>query len=172
MGALVQTAGRAAALAGLAAVAGAALDLLRPDGALRAGAAVPPAMCGELPAVLPPETIAVEQAAALCATGQVLIADARDAARFARGHIAGAVHLPCAASGEVLARVPALLQDTRMVLVYADSTAEALAVADGLRRRGAPGLRVVVLEGGFAAWERSGHACLSGACPACEEHGH
>ena len=103
----------------------------------------------------------------------MLVADARAPLAFAEGHIAGAVHLPCAADGDVATRVPALLEGKSTVIVYGDSTAQAEAVADGLRRRsGNPGLRIVVLAGGFPAWEGAGLACASGPCPECAERLH
>ena len=115
--------------------------------------------------VLPPARVAE-----LCADPSVLIADARPPEQFAAGHVANAVHLPCAASGARASSVMGQIAGMRTVIVYGDTTAEARPVAEDLRRRiGGPGVRVVVLDGGFPAWSHAGLACVSGPCDACTE---
>src|SRR5947208_3064261 len=87
----------------------------------------PPVTCsagggGHAPAieVLPPAL-----AAGLCGDAKVLIADARPPERFAAGHVAEAVHLPCASSGVRAFTVMAEIAGMHTVIVYGDSTAEA-----------------------------------------------
>jgi 3-mercaptopyruvate sulfurtransferase SseA len=101
----------------------------------------------------------------------VAIADARPGSRYAEGHVAGALHLPCSARSSDAAESLSHLVGIRSLVVYGDSTAEALAVAESVRRR-APHLEVRVLDGGFSAWSQAGLACASGPCDQCEEpHG-
>src|SRR5688500_4714014 len=140
---------RAAALVVVGSALGLLVNAVRPAGvALRAAA--PPVACVAPPAPPRIEVLAPAQALTLCDDRGVLIADARPAARFAKGHVAGALHLPCAASGEAARGAVGLTSDKHTVIVYGDTTAEARPVADELgRRAGRAGLRVVVLEGGF-----------------------
>ena len=162
---------RSVFLLALGAVAGLLLNGLRPDGGGLEGQAT--AAAGLVAPTLReagPDLVNPDEASSLCADPTVLIADARDALHFAQGHVAGAVHLPCAASGHLAGTVPDLLRGRSSVIVYGESTDDAVEVADGLRRRSRdPGLRVMVLEGGFAAWDHAGFACTSGACPDCAE---
>jgi len=156
-------------LALLGAGSGLIVNTLRPD-RVDWTVAIANATCNATQLTVPIETVPINRAAALCASSGVLIADARDAERFAQGHIAGAVHLPCSTPGALLDAVPRLLASVDLVLVYADTTDAARPVAEGLRNRNAmAGLRVAVLEGGFEAWARAGQACLSGPCPRCQD---
>jgi 3-mercaptopyruvate sulfurtransferase SseA len=164
---------RALALLLLGAVLGIAANAVRPDGIALRGFS-PTVTCsasaaghGAAVEVLPPS-----RAAGLCGESRALIADARPPDRFAAGHVAEAVHLPCAASGAQASSVMGRLAGVSTVIVYGDSTEEARPVAEDLRRRaGRPDLRVVVLEGGFPAWSRAGLACASGPCRTCTEEG-
>jgi rhodanese-related sulfurtransferase len=161
---------RALALAVAGAGLGLAVNAIRPDGvALRGFAA--PAACTAQAAAPAVEALPPTQAVRLCGDPGVLVADARPAARFAEGHVAGALHLPCAASGTVADGALAQLAGKHTLIVYGDSTDEARPVAEDLRRRIArPDVRVIVLEGGFPAWNQAGLACSSGECPGCAEH--
>jgi 3-mercaptopyruvate sulfurtransferase SseA len=172
---------RAGVLVAASAALGLTFNAVRPDG-LALGAFAPPATCvvsgagagagsgsGSVGArvveVLPPV-----QAVRLCGDTGVLIADARPAGRFAEGHIVGALHLPCAARGSEATSALERMRDKHTVVVYGDTTAEARPVADDLRRRvGRPAMRVVVIDGGFAAWNGAGLACSSGPCPHCTD---
>ncbi len=88
-----------------------------------------------------------------------------------RGHVAGAVHLPCASSRIAANAALDRLVGKETLVVYGDSTEEAMPVAEELRRRGErPGLRVAVLAGGFPAWSQAGLACSSGPCADCGVH--
>jgi rhodanese-related sulfurtransferase len=154
---------RAAVLVLGAAVLGLGVNAARPRGvALRAVAA--PTMCADEGA--PPEELAPDAAAALCGDANAVVADARPEARFAEGHVAGAIHLPCDAAGAVAEGALARLAAARTVVVYGESTEDARAVAHSLKRR-LPGARVALLRGGFAAWSQSGQACASGPCDEC-----
>lgn len=130
----------------------------------REGASLPPV------AVLGPSDVA-----GLCGDATTLLADVRPAAAFAEGHVTGAIHLPCAASGDVATAAVALAAGKTTFIVYGGGTADAAVVADEMRRRVArPDLRVVVIDGGFPAWNRAGLACSSGPCLDCasgHEHG-
>ena len=130
-------------------------------GAEHAGAPAPPAV----------ELLSLAQVASLCGDPRAMVADARSAERFAEGHVAGAIHLPCASSRVAASAALDRLAGKETLVVYGDSTEEALPVAEELRRRGdRPGLRVAVLAGGFPAWSQAGLACSSGPCAACGAH--
>jgi rhodanese-related sulfurtransferase len=159
---------RAAVLVLVGALAGAAFNGLSHDG-LRIGAFAAPAMC-DAEAGAPVE-IAPGEAAHLCGRDDVVIADARAASRFAEGHVAGAIHLPCDAAGSVAADALSRLERARTIVVYGQTTDEALPVAASLRRRfHAPERRVLVLTGGFNSWDKAGLACASGPCDDCKAH--
>lgn len=105
--------------------------------------------------------IGAVEAQTLCAEPGLVIADARSAERFAEGHIAAAVHLPCSSEP---GRATALGRATK-ILVYADTTDEARPVAQALFGRYSE--RVLLLTGGFPAWMAAGQACASGPCESC-----
>jgi rhodanese-related sulfurtransferase len=164
---MLALAARAAAICALGSAIGFGANALRPDGVHFASFAVATSCtAGPGPGALPPA-----EAMRLCGDPGVLVADVRPAARFAAGHVAGALHLPCAASGGVASRALERVADKHTVIVYGDTTAEAAPVAESLRQRlPRSGIRVIVLDGGFAAWDRAGLACSSGHCPDCQEH--
>jgi len=156
---------RAMAIAVLGALVGVGFNAVRRDG-IRPSSFAPPAVCdGE--SQKQAGLISPAEAASLCGRTDVLVADARTPARFAEGHVAGAVHLPC--QGDADATVLALdrLRGHHTVIVYGDSTSEAQAVAASILRR-EPALDVRVLAGGFPAWSQAGQACASGPCESCE----
>jgi 3-mercaptopyruvate sulfurtransferase SseA len=160
---------RATALIAIGAAIGLGANAVRPDGVALRGY-TPPSTCAA--GVRPPavEVLPPAEAVRLCGDPGVLVADARSPARFAEGHVAAAVHLPCAAREAEASNVVSRLQEKHTLIVYGDTTDEARPVAADLRRRmGRPDLRVVVLDGGFPAWSRAGLACSSGACPDCKE---
>jgi 3-mercaptopyruvate sulfurtransferase SseA len=162
---------RALVLLLVGAALGLAANALRPDGIALRGFA-PPVTCSDTGGgpVAAVEVLSPAGAAGLCGDSRALIADARPPDRFAAGHVADAVHLPCAASGAQASSVMGRLAGLRAVIVYGDSTEEARPVAEDLRRRvGRPDLRVIVLEGGFPAWSQAGLACASGPCRTCTE---
>jgi rhodanese-related sulfurtransferase len=160
--------------------AGAALGLLvnlAHPRAVRFASFAPPRVCGagaeHAGAPAPPavELLSLAQVATLCGDPRAMVADARSAERFAEGHVAGAIHLPCASSRVAATAALDRLVGKETLVVYGDSTEEALPVAEELRRRGdRPGLRVAVLAGGFPAWSQAGLACSSGPCADCGAH--
>jgi rhodanese-related sulfurtransferase len=153
---------------------GLAVNAARPDG-VRFSKFAPPTTCGAgeaagAPAAgaSPVEVLAPAAAASACGDPQTLLADVRPADEFAQGHVTGAIHLPCASSVSAAVAAVDRLAGRHTLVVYGDGTEDARQVADELRRRGGrPDLRVVVIEGGFAAWSRAGLACSSGPCPEC-----
>ncbi len=168
---------RAALLVLIGATLGAAGNALRPAG-LAVTAFAPPATCsaseggGAGPAV---QLATQAEATALCADTGTLIADVRPAQKFAEGHVAGAIHLPCSASEQVASAAENGLADKHLLLVYGESTDDAFPVAEQMQRRlGRADLAIRVIEGGFSAWSEAGLACTSGECPACgaPEHDH
>jgi 3-mercaptopyruvate sulfurtransferase SseA len=165
--------GRALALVVIGVGLGLALNAVRSDGiALRGNAGA--AACTVQAAAPTVEVLPPTQAVRLCGDPGVLVADARPAARFAEGHVADALHLPCTAAGTVAAGALAQLAGKHTLIVYGDSTDEARPVAEDLRRRiagggASPAPRVIVLDGGFPAWSRAGLACSSGEWPGCAE---
>ncbi|MBS2023787.1 MAG: hypothetical protein JST92_15395 [Deltaproteobacteria bacterium] len=158
---------RALVLVGFASALAFGVNAVRPDG-LRMGSFEAPATCGAAEAAGTPLEVSPEDATRLCGSPDAVIADARTAARYAEGHVAGAIHLPCDASGSVATGAIAALAGKHTVIVYGESTADAQPVAASLRRRiHAPSLHVSVLRGGFAAWAQAGLACASGPCDDC-----
>jgi len=113
------------------------------------------------------------EVAGLCGASDVVIADVRPPDRFAQGHVAGSIHLPCSASDDAARVADSLLEGKRTLVVYGENTEDAREVAITLaRRRADTGLQVSVLEGGFSAWFEGGFACISGGCDQCEEWSH
>lgn len=167
---MLPLAARTAVLLVIGAAVGLAANAVRSDGVSLRGYS-PPVSCvgpqgGHAVEVLPPD-----RAVRLCGDPGVLVADARPPRRFAEGHVAAAVHLPCAAPQAEASTVVSRLAAKNTLIVYGDTTEEARPVAEELRRRiGRPDLKVVVLEGGFPAWNAAGLACSSGPCPECTEH--
>ncbi len=162
--------GRALALLLVGSGIGLALNGARPDGlALRAFS--PPASCA-LPAAGQPkvEVLPPVEAVRLCGDPGVVIADVRPPTQFAQGHVAQAIHLPCAAPSTEAESAVSRLAGKHTLIVYGDSTEEARPVAEDLRRRlPRADMRVVVLDGGFPAWNQAGLACSSGPCLECAE---
>jgi rhodanese-related sulfurtransferase len=166
---MVGTFARAVALVVVGAGLGLAVNAARPGG-LRVGAFEAPAVCDQAEASGQPLEVEPDEAARLCGASDALIADARPASRFAEGHVAGAIHLPCDATGSVAADALSHLEGKRTIIVYGEGTEDAQPVAASLRRRfHAPGVRIAVLRGGFAAWNQAGRACASGPCEECKE---
>jgi rhodanese-related sulfurtransferase len=171
MGSLVT---RAALLLGLSMAIGLGVNAVRPGGvALRSFA--PPVICATAPggavASAAPAVLVVApvDAVGLCGDPQTVIADVRPAEEFAQGHVTGAIHLPCAASGTVADAAAGQLAGRRTLIVYGDATADAKTVAEEMRRRtNRADLTVMVLDGGFPAWSQAGLACSSGPCPDCQ----
>lgn len=159
---------RALVLTAGASVLGLAINAVRPGG-MRIGAYEAPAACDQAAEAGAPLEVPPEEAAQLCGATDVVIADARPASRFAEGHVAGAIHLPCDATGSLATDALKHLEGKRTVIVYGESTEDAQPVAASLRRRyHAPGVRIAVLRGGFAGWSQAGRACASGPCDECK----
>src|SRR5688572_7008595 len=133
MVALARLLGRALVVAGAGVVAGLATNALRADGLPLERFAT--ATSCVAPAVSPVQRLPPVEAFRLCGDQGVLVADARPAQRYAAGHVAGAIHLPCAASGLEADQALAALRGKHTVVVYGDSTDEAGPVAEDLRRR-------------------------------------
>ncbi len=155
--------GHAAGLALLGSLLGLGVGALRPGGVVLSPIAHTESC--EAP-INEPSVLEPANAAELCAQEGALIADARPAPDFASGHVAGAVHLPCDATGDVAGAALAHLGARASILVYGVGTKDAVEVARAVARR-APAAKVVALAGGFAAWERAGLACASGPCDSC-----
>ncbi len=163
---MIASLARACALVIFAAALGFAVNAARPGG-LSVSAFAPPVMCDEEAG--PPDEVAPEEAAGMCGRSDVIVADARPASRFAEGHVAGAVHLPCDAAGAVAQAAMSRFSGARTVIVYGENTDDAKPVAASLRRRlHDAGARVAVLRGGFTAWSTAGQACASGPCDDCK----
>jgi len=171
--------GRAACLLGIGVGLGFSINAFHPRG-VHLGSYAAPVACTAVPggstahaggvAVPPVEVLSLAQVANLCGDPRVLVADARSAAAFAEGHVAGAIHLPCASSRLAANAALDALAGKETLVVYGDGTADALPVAEEMRRRRADrpgGVRVAVLAGGFSAWSRAGQACSSGPCTDC-----
>jgi rhodanese-related sulfurtransferase len=157
-------------------VAGAVLGLLvnalRPGGIslvqpIAAAAGTTGASC-EAPAGAVRD-VDVGEACDLEAAGAAFV-DARPAAAYAAGHVAGAFHLPsrgdCPGFEEALARI----REAPTVVVYDDDGSCALArhLADRLVARGLIDVRV--MTGGFAGWCAADRPAEAGSCGACDHH--
>jgi len=121
--------------------------------------------------VLPREIRVVQpqQAARLCGDSRTLVADVRDRAAFAEGHVALAVHIPCTGSRADVEAIRARLDGKEALVVYGDSEEQARKVASDLATRmGRPELSIAVIAGGWKAWADAGLACASGPCDECE----
>ena len=124
--------------------------------------------CDAAEAVGLPMEMRPEDAAGLCPDPGVLVLDVRPPELFARGHVAGAVHLPCSAKG-LDDQLSHRLADATMILVYGQDSAEARPVVVSLMQRHLADVRLIA--GGYPAWEAAGLACSSGACAGCSgEH--
>ena len=147
------------------ALVGLAVNAVRPDG-VPLVAMQEPTQCAVAaePLELDPHDVVD-----LCTHGGVVVADARPTERFAQGHVAGAVHLPCDASGVSRSAALSYLDEAHMIIVYGDSTDEARPVAASLAARH-PDKAIGVLRGGFEAWSAAGQACASGPCADCMDH--
>jgi rhodanese-related sulfurtransferase len=162
------TLARAVALTVASAALGLAVNAARPGG-LKFGAFEAPSACDAAEAAGAPLEIAPDEAARACGATDTVIADARPAGRFAEGHVAGAIHLPCDATGSVAADALARIEGKKTVIVYGETTDDAQPVAASLRRRThTPGVRITVLRGGFTGWSQAGLACASGPCDDCK----
>jgi rhodanese-related sulfurtransferase len=159
---------RAVVLVAASALAGLGINAMRPGG-LRVGSFEAPAVCDHAAAAGTPLELGPDEAAALCGRSDVVIADTRPASRFTEGHVAGAIHLPCDATGSVAQEALHALSGKHTVVVYGDTTEEAQPVAASLRRR-THDASVLVLRGGFKAWSEAGQACASGPCDTCKDH--
>lgn len=162
---------RALLLVVAGASAGLAYNAVRKDG-IRFGAFEAPVVCDQAEAAGAPLEIGPAEVAGLCGRPEVVVADARPANRFAEGHVAGAIHLPCSASGAVASEALSHLDGKKTIVIYGETTEDARPVAASLRRRiHDPALRVAVLTGGFQAWSEGGQACASGPCDTCKDQG-
>jgi len=175
---MVAVVARAACLLGVGTALGFAVNAARADGVALGGFA-PPSACPAAPASAVAsagveraapgvEILAPTAAAELCRDPAAVVVDVRSPVAFEEGHVAGALHLPCAAPGGAARAAVDLLAGRHTLMVYGQDTAEALPVAEELRRRaGRPDLRIVVIDGGFPRWSEAGLACSSGPCPEC-----
>jgi rhodanese-related sulfurtransferase len=163
---------QAAILVVAGAVLGTLVNGLRPGGIslahpIAAAAGTTAASC-EVP-VAAVHDVDIAEACALEAAGAAFV-DARPAAAYAAGHVAGAIHLPsrgdCPGFEEALARIRA----APTVVVYDDDGSCALArhLADRLVARGLPDVRV--MTGGFAGWCAADRPAEAGSCGACARH--
>lgn len=159
---------RCGGLVALSVVGGGGLHALSPHRVSLASSNVPlacSAPTGNAAAALGPAEVEPAEVLPFCNRPGVVLADARSAALFANGHVAGALHVPCTA-GPLSAEKRAALADARTIIVIGESTSAALTAAEALRPY-APEARLQVLRGGFKAWEDAGFACASGPCEEC-----
>jgi len=171
---MVLIATRAVYLLGAGALLGLAVNGLRADG-VRFSSFAAPTACAvataaeHAPGLPPIEALAPTAAAGLCGDPNTLIADVRPAGDFAQGHVSGAIHLPCTASGQAADAAVDLVAGRQTLIVYGAATDDARRVADELRQRvRRRDLHIIVVEGGFTAWNQAGLACSSGPCLHCQ----
>jgi rhodanese-related sulfurtransferase len=165
------TLGRALCLLLAGSALGLAVNAARPDG-VRFTKFAAPNSCGAEPAPagvgVPVAVLRPTDVVALCNEAETLLADVRPPAEFAEGHVTGAIHLPCTSSGQAASAAIDRLAGRHTLIVYGDATDDAKVVADELSRRvQRADLRIIVIEGGFDAWNHAGLACSSGPCAEC-----
>lgn len=157
---------RAACLLAGGAILGLAANAARPAPVALTGFEPQVTCTADAEATEPVGELHAHDASSMCGREGVFFADARSAERFAEGHVAGAIHLPCSASATGADGAIQRLGAARTIVVYGDSTEEARTVAETLQAR-APKADVRILRGGFPAWETEGLACASGPCRDC-----
>ena len=157
---------RTASLLAGGAVLGLGINTVRPSG-VALFAFEPPTACATANTQAGVITeMAPHEAMHLCGRAGTIFADTREPDRFAAGHIAEAMHLPCSISASGAEDALKKLGHAQMVILYGESTEDAREMADTLRRRGLD-TQIHVLSGGFSAWEKEGLACTSGPCMEC-----
>src|SRR4051794_18078970 len=109
-----------------AAAIGLVANQVRPHGVALAAYSAP-ASCGAEEAGV--AEIDPSEAIRLCGHPEIVIADTRPANRFAEGHVAGAIHLPCDAAGSVASDAMHHLEGASTVIVYGEATDDARPVA-------------------------------------------
>lgn len=100
------------------------------------------------------------------ARSTLVIGDLRPPAAYARGHIAGAVHLPCSGSlGELaFGRIP---PGAQLLLYDQDGrSADLQTAATTAALRGVG--KIYTLQGGFDAWTLANLPAEAGTCERCE----
>ncbi|MDI1478881.1 rhodanese-like domain-containing protein [Polyangium sp. y55x31] len=157
---------RSAALLLGSAALGLGINAARPAGVALVGFEPPTACTAAAADETPVIEMTPREASVLCGQPGTLFADTRTAERFAAGHVADAIHLPCDATASGAEVAMKELGHAQTIVVYGESTEAAYEVAETLRRRGLK-MDVRVLRGGFSAWEQEGLACASGPCPGC-----
>jgi len=170
--AVVGVAARAAAIVLAGVTLGFVANAARRDGLRFATYEAPVACSGGGAEPVAETSIAPHKAQHLCGRSDVMILDARSAARFAEGHVASAVHLPCSAAAAGAHSAMHKLERASTVVVYGDTDEDAAPVLASLRSRLPPGTQLLRLEGGFQAWEQASLSCASGPCEACKEASH
>jgi rhodanese-related sulfurtransferase len=148
---------------------GVIVNLLHPKG-VKVVRYVPATMCSasqEQAARI--SVLSPSDASHLCGNPNALVADVRNAEAFAKGHIAGAVHIPCTGSVADVDRVRSGLVGKKHLVVYGETEDQANQVASDLMRRiDQPEISIAVISGGWTAWFDAGLACSSGPCDDCE----
>lgn len=157
---------RAAALLLGGAALGLGINAARPAGVALLGFEPPTSCTAAAEQDAPVVEMTALAASGLCGHPGTVFADTRTAERFAAGHVADAIHLPCDATASGAEVALKELGHAQTVVVYGESTEEAHEVAETLRRHGQRA-EIRVLRGGFAAWEQEGLACASGPCRRC-----
>lgn len=163
----VMAAGRALVVTTVGVAVGLGANLVRHDQVKLRGYE-PPTTCS---AGVPEGRVSLlspSEVSALCGQSGVVVVDVRSPDKYAHGHVAGSIHLPCTASNEAAGVADSLLEGKRTVVVYGETDEDALSVAESLvARRGNQHLEARVMSGGFAAWFDQGLACSSGPCDDC-----
>jgi rhodanese-related sulfurtransferase len=108
----------------------------------------------------------LKEGLAACGGCSAAFVDARGAAAFARGHVAGALHLPLGDEAELRETIDRL-RSFETVVVYDDDVGCKLArgVATRLAQEGLRDVRL--LEGSWREWEAARGPAQTGACEAC-----
>jgi len=122
--------------------------------------------CGVAKVAVRVEEISPEEAGLWCFAPGIVVLDVRSEKDFARGHVTGALHLPCHRQ-RLKREIDQRFAGATTILVYGHSDDDAQPVARDLMRRKYPDVRVIA--GGFPAWHAAGQACASGPCKSCSQ---
>lgn len=162
---------RTLVLAVFGCVLGYAVNALRADGVALAPMEAPHA-CG-----VPTErsssvlVLSAADAASAIDAGGLVVFDARAAADYERGHVDGALHLPCTSASHDAERLLAPARAGTEVIVYGDGLDDARPMAEEIVRRVGGDVRIAVVDGGYDALVAAGAAAESGSCERCGTSG-
>lgn len=162
---------RTVVLLAFGATAGYVGNAIRPDGVPLAAYQPPHACSVEVTDPASVLILSATDAASAIDAGSVLLLDARTAELYQRGHVDGAMHLPCTSASHDAERMIEPARSGAAVIVYGEAVEDARPMAEEIARRIGGGLRISVVDGGYEALVEAGAAAESGSCERCTTDG-